>query len=861
MRYIKSHALCVAIFVGQLVLTGCDTGFSNGRKSASKGAFSYSKTFEEGNKNPNLWGANAGRDWEMVTSRQNFQIKNDTGYPISSAGCDGVIPQVNTQHFEDLNAYGLVKVNSAALIAHGYPMYVLDPANFKTHNYIEFNKVPSEKFTRKIYCPINIDTPDGRMSIDMEVDIDTVPTNYNINQILTGINDAYKKETTQNQWHGNVGYNKVMGLIADKVWRGVSISSKKKAFNDTLTDTLNNQLRQFIAFAKEGKLKEANAFLEQTRLKSINGLSLNERTIKDFTVDSALTQNGYKVYINDLYVDPKGKFIAKLNTIDDVNAVGRLQDVHLPELNQEYKGVKPQMMADDLLRETGSSPDTLFSSKNFSEVSGNDFLQNLVRSQDIINNLALHVIVNKAAGKFRIVNHWVELAISASSFLKMSDVISEIASIILNHYTTPSQGTVYGTTVVSMKFIPVTEDRAREHNEKYKSNPDKIIYANTKQVSNLFNSAHHNSTFTFKDKVGYNSQFAVVLDAVVTSQPQHRTISDDLGKPFDPFLGGNPNGVMVDDAVLQVSLSRDAIDDPTNKMDDLRRETMKEAGFDSLASPLLPSPVYEVSKITDMKTKKVLFSNHDNYNHNLTGKINGITINHDELVDMQVKIPKENSGDLYGLGFMVRYIEEDAHGAHQVAMVQSNYAEDLLKKSLTNSDGVMRQPYFYSNFTCSYPPKIGENCNLKLYIGGMDNDKRMGKIYIADGASRTTAIPIYLNYHLLGSPDHLYVNKKEGVYKIHFKNTHNEDYTKIDLKYKSVDDNDDDYDSIPKDVMVSSDCNRLMEYNDECTFTFDFRNSNIVSDSYVFRASGIKATTQEGTVPEPDLFDFTVSIN
>ena len=61
--------------------------------------------------------------------------------------------------------------------------------------------------------------------------------------------------------------------------------------------------------------------------------------------------------------------------------------------------------------------------------------------------------------------------------------------------------------------------------------------------------------------------------------------------------------------------------------------------------------------------------------------------------------------------------------------------------------------------------------------------------------------------------------------------------------------------------MVSSDCNRLMEYNDECTFTFDFRNSNIVSDSYVFRASGIKATTQEGTVPEPDLFDFTVSIN
>ncbi len=144
-----------------------------------------------------------------------------------------------------------------------------------------------------------------------------------------------------------------------------------------------------------------------------------------------------------------------------------------------------------------------------------------------------------------------------------------------------------------------------------------------------------------------------------------------------------------------------------------------------------------------------------------------------------------------------------------------------------------------------------------MHIGAMDSNKHMGKIYLADGVSRTTAIPVYLNYHLLGSYFELNVSDKTDPYKIDIMNTHNEAYTKISLEYKSVDD--DSYQVVPSDIIASATTCNLdggLQPQTQCAIYFDF--SKLDSDAYQFRINGIKATTKLGA---PDQFDLKVRVN
>ena len=432
---------------------------------------------------------------------------------------------------------------------------------------------------------------------------------------------------------------------------------------------------------------------------------------------------------------------------------------------------------------------------------------------------------------------------------------------------------VYGSGHTLLTLKTITDEQAEFWN---KAHPDRKIEANavltpveTDETKN--GPTSHKYSIRPKTGLGFDSQLAFNVAIDVLSEPFSRPekVNDQ-----DPALGKMTNDNKYDAAMLITFSGGAQINGDTNDLGDAASEAYQQAGIGSLHVGLLPSPDYQLTKITNTKTGNALYSQGSSSNSNSlikasgwnniqVGDIKGLAINTDQAVEMQVKIPKDEAkaqlgikGDLYGNGLVAQFIEESSEGANTVDSVRSDYYEGLLKKQYSESH-VLASPYLYNVYTCDYPTKIGDSCGFKMHIGGMDNSKHIGKIYLADGLSKTTAIPVYLNYHLLGSYFELNVSDKTSPYKIDIMNTHNEAYTKMTLEYKSVDD--DSYKSVPMDMLAKDTTCNLdsgLQPQAQCSIYFDF--SKIDSDSYQFRINGIKSTAKLGT---PDQFDVKVRVN
>ena len=460
----------------------------------------------------------------------------------------------------------------------------------------------------------------------------------------------------------------------------------------------------------------------------------------------------------------------------------------------------------------------------------------------------------------------VGLGTAAGEFLDITALIDVIRRLLVDD----TQGATYdGENYIS--FGSITELEASSWN-KYNL-PKNWIYPNTEVTQVKPNANEHHYTLSFKEDQGFNTQEVITLNAYSRTEPFLRPqLVDDK----DPYLGDEVShgSSKWHDAVVELEFLYSKIDEKTNELEDVYNQAYQGLGFGLLHTEALPNPDYQLSKITNTKTGNILYSQGSATNSNSlikasgwnniqVGEIKGLAMNSDQAVEMQVKIPKEQAqaklgieGDIYGNGFVAKFIEESSEGAETIDSVRSDSYEVLLKKAYTESPE-LAEPYLYNVYTCAYPTKVGDSCGLKMHIGGMDSSKHIGKIYIADGGGRTTGIPVYLNYHLLGSYFELNISDKTDPYKIDIMNTHNEPYTKISLEYKSVDD--DSYQAVPSDMIAKATTCNLdsgLQPGTQCAIYFDF--STIDSDAYQFRINGIKAAAKLGA---PDQFDVKVRVD
>ena len=883
----KITSLLLICFIGQ-ILAGCNSGSniaastkyqttSLNKQQGIGVANNLSEAFDEMNSDQNVW-ANVTLSDIPVNSQVSFLSYNHSNYPIQLVGCESPDDLkkrgINTNNLTDLNNPEPKMIDtSLKFIAQGFPEVTPDPLHVQD-NRIEFNRTSGSGSFRCYYSVYMPEVGDS-MYIAIENNYYVAQTSKSLGYMLDG---PQKENAKIPDW-----IKHTISVIAG-IGSGLSIAYY---MNKRRIQNIGDLSQLAYEQTQKSMLKIAE---EQTAiLKKYPGTTKYARIQRKYVTD----------FYNDMQIS-KNRIIQVHNNMSEALEKGLKGNedfigVHFnPDENQlefileDDEGMRrlsTQIFDANgkLIVETKPFPTKYEIEQILTEArvkpSNPQGLLRILKQYDARFDEELYINHIVKHGDMDIVftstpllegldsSEVIDIAFFSVASVLVSFAFFETILSVFNSVSNEPQGQVT-TGMNHVKLVVADENQAKLWNASH--DKEHQIKANTTQTTIHHGMNGHWDTFSFKANSGNDMQKSLLISLSPITEPFFRpTIGQD-----DAYLG-NLKSDKAYDAVIAVNISSSNADNDKNQIDDFAKAAASDIGLSGIITGHIAAPNYKLSKITNTKTNDVLYNDttssknnlisSDGWNNIKLGSINGLTINSNQEVSLQVMIPKEGIShgvfggektDKYGIGFVANYIDESGSGAIPLMTINGDDFDKTLQKEFAESPQ-LAMPYLYSKYECTYPTKIGDECGLKMHIGGMDSSKHIGKIYIADGSSRTTAIPVYLNYHLLGSYFELNVSDKTSPYKIDIMNTHNEAYTKMTLEYKSVDD--DSYKSVPMDMLAKATTCNLdggLQPQTQCSIYFDF--SKLDSDTYQFRINGIKKETKLGT---PDQFDVRVRID
>ncbi len=349
----------------------------------------------------------------------------------------------------------------------------------------------------------------------------------------------------------------------------------------------------------------------------------------------------------------------------------------------------------------------------------------------------------------------------------------------------------FNTGVNHIRIDTVSNDDANKWNSSHDQNHQ--IQANTQVTNVTTNSVLQQSNLSFTDS-SIDKQLAVSIKLENLSNPwvRYEDYHPDSGRD-DPYFGsvGKTGATHKYDAgVILTITDNQASGDMADLNYQYEKSQLAYLGLTSLANDdRLPAPSYSVNSINNSVYGKLIYSSNRSNLLNTKGltKVGDSTVlvlNSGQDIKLNVSIPstslstKLKDSQMYGGGFEISYSSDDDESEGIDFMPIKSVS---LKASLDSESDII--PYLYSNFNCSYPLAVGTKCPLDLSIGGVDDGKHhMGKLYLADANSKTTYIPVFVNYHLLSQPTRLDVDPNDPTHSNYIINVGNygaQDYNQI----------------------------------------------------------------------------------
>ncbi len=324
----------------------------------------------------------------------------------------------------------------------------------------------------------------------------------------------------------------------------------------------------------------------------------------------------------------------------------------------------------------------------------------------------------------------------------------------------------------------------------------------------------------------------------------------------DPYIGDvSEKSANQTDALINMSVEdltvASAVKDASNSYNIQR---LANLGVSSLGQDLrFDAPVYKVQTIVNTKDNKVIYKAgaRDGLFASRNGlvKINdidGFALNQNQRTTLDVQIPASSlgrlkgllktSGPVYGQGFSASLVDDDESGARVYTPVKSDF---FLQSNDQNVGG-----FFFNKFNCGYPTQVGSSCSFTMMIAGQsDNKKHLAKLYLADGNSKTTAVPVYVNYNLVSEPQSALINNGDASpVKILVKNFSGSSYKQVKVS------------GLPTgaQLLANTDgtptCNGNLASQQVCELSYDF--SQVNSGNYSLVIYGTDGSSSE--VPSPD---------
>ena len=371
------------------------------------------------------------------------------------------------------------------------------------------------------------------------------------------------------------------------------------------------------------------------------------------------------------------------------------------------------------------------------------------------------------------------------------------------------------------------------------------IAANTTVAQGQGNNTLSNvATLQYKDANDVDPQFGVQVSLNALSTPFLRLDSNQA--KVDPWLDGvDENGKDRDTAVIHMEVTNLNSGDPQkDTFYQLARIQAQEMGFSSLsADDRFEKPVYSVNSIRNTTSNGTIYARNMNgsvfsaTNNGLkVGNLEGLFLNSGQDVSLDVSVPATNANGVEKTGGMaVTFSAEDSNGdsAHLLA-VNSVTLRNLYEHGKGNDEKHVVPSYLYSKFDsqCHIGMPAGSNCKLALAVGGNSNSKQTGKLLISDAYSKTTSIPVYLNYHMIVEPmGGATINPAaiNTTFTIKIANAGKDNYQQLGIA------------NLPDGITeVSNSCNNGLTSGQSCSITYDA--GMVDQGNYNLQISGLKAS-------------------
>ena len=411
------------------------------------------------------------------------------------------------------------------------------------------------------------------------------------------------------------------------------------------------------------------------------------------------------------------------------------------------------------------------------------------RNATLLNKFKGGEAFYRAASAARITTNALEI-FSAVSLNVAIIAITEfvVMPAITGLFDEPAIGTAW-TGVNHLKFENITAEDVKKWNGSHDA--EHQIETNTTMTMIAKSSIMQEASFSFNNNK-MDKQLAINIQLNSISNPwinySEYSALEGREDPFRGWVGKNNKGGIEthkSDAVVGVTIT-DNRASSTKDIDYLyARSQMEYLGANSLdVDMLLPAPQYSVISMRDINSSQLLSTKDALITVN---GITGLVLNDGEEVKLNVSLPKSkvspqllslaaDDKPLVGKGLSVDYVGQSESGSEHYMTVKSDPAFELLN---TESSGL---PLFYSKFDCSYPLEVGKECPLTLKIS--DPKKQgvaaSGKLYLSDGNSHTTVIPVYLNMKLVSEPSKFALTEGDtGVHTVTLANYSNGEYNGV----------------------------------------------------------------------------------
>lgn len=770
---------------------------------------------------------------------------NSSGYSVNLVGCDS-FDNVDTSGLGDLNGSFPQTKTAPYWLDKKYPETMPDGSKLGNHK-IFYNKPKDGSFN----CYYRVDIPQTMDSMYIKMvsnnyDV-TTPTDFDkklnypekyaeSNQTAWIGGSAYLANTLMSSGYATAMYNKIMFRKSTTSMVEVIEKAQDEAMTE-FTKILNIRIQEWKTLMD---LKNSDDPTIKPYWKK-----WEQKQIKAFEDNYGKGKNPY------LEIDDMETFLDNIDeTVGGVFYNGQIKfRVYLADQSKapeelspyetDFCTGKPLPNPEDVLREKGISE---LDPEAWNKVSGKgEYVDGSYEFKDYA--------VDKDA-KFNLgseMDEAIDVGVETSTSKVLGAVGAEVIGFVVTQeamdflmkWIDQSVNGVYTNGVNHVKFeVPTTDDVTQWNS--YHSESQQIL-ANT-QVTHVATGPNaHSDVFSFNRSSGNNQQITLKLDANVATEPFNRPNQQDDRNAKDPYLG-DINSSNKYDAVLSVYISSNQTDTDKIIDEDATDDALAQYGLSSLSTPSLPAPMYSLSNFTQLKTQKnVLLNNLSNKMLTSDG-LDGIVINPDYETVLNVAIPKSQlssellaaGNNLYGTGFIANYVDENQAGTNLLNNIQSDTLLNLYSKAEIESPTSV-SPYLYSKFECGYPVAIGNSCPLKLRIGGMnDGQKHQGKLYVADGSGKLTAIPVYMNYHLLTEPFQYTLNEgdnQEVTLKV--ANLGSDEYKTLELSDLPI-----------NTTIVSNTCNSSLNTGGYCEIKFNFKNVN--AGDYKIKLTG---ETNSGAKP------------